>query len=438
MIILTILAVFIISTLIANTFFKRFKISYWSASLAALLISVVFGIVSLNYIGTTLVGNYYIQPWKVLIIFFCVAYIAISVDATGLFKHFAYKIIHHSKSTSRLFLLFFFLAGILTMLTSNDVVILTLTPIIIELRNFAKINIMPLLFAEFIAANTFSMIFYTGDPTNIIVANASNLGFFEFAKYMLIPTIVAVVAVFVGLRFVFRKDLKDKISVKHNKRDHVKSWLDAKASVAILLAMLFVLVISQKIDVEVWNIVAFFAVVAILKDLYFGLIKISPKTRYYENLKMMPWKILPFIIFFFVFVNKLNETTGLYRLASVTSATSKPSAIIMFLGGVSALLANTINNQPATILMTNVAIKSGIITAKNSNPAALAIVLATSIGGSITIIGTLAGVMWQNILHYHGVDMSYLRYLKTSIKVVPLALAMGLVALMASIAIFGI
>jgi arsenical pump membrane protein len=70
---------------------------------------------------------------------------------------------------------FFFLSSVITLFTSNDIVILTLTPIIFYFGKHAKVRMMPYLIAEFFAANIWSMFLYIGNPTNIIVAMASGL-----------------------------------------------------------------------------------------------------------------------------------------------------------------------------------------------------------------------------------------------------------------------
>lgn len=47
---------------------------------------------------------------------------------------------------------------------------------------------MPFLFAEYAAANTFGALLYTGNPTNIIVAQAYDMTFLGYSKYMTLPT----------------------------------------------------------------------------------------------------------------------------------------------------------------------------------------------------------------------------------------------------------
>ena len=60
------------------------------------------------------------------------------------------------------FLAYYAMASVLTVLTSNDVVILTLTPIVIHFAKASHTDPAPLLFATFYAANTWGMTLLIG------------------------------------------------------------------------------------------------------------------------------------------------------------------------------------------------------------------------------------------------------------------------------------
>lgn len=64
-----------------------------------------------------------------------------------------------------------------------------LQPIIYYFALATGADPIPFLTAEFTAANIWSMLLFVGNPTNIIVAMAYRLGFFEYSKWMALPTI---------------------------------------------------------------------------------------------------------------------------------------------------------------------------------------------------------------------------------------------------------
>ena len=62
---------------------------------------------------------------------------------------------------------------------------------------------------EFFIANIWSTGLYIGNPTNIIVAEAYKISFFEYSGWMMLPTIASGAACYTMLYFLFLK----KISV---------------------------------------------------------------------------------------------------------------------------------------------------------------------------------------------------------------------------------
>jgi Na+/H+ antiporter NhaD/arsenite permease-like protein len=97
-----------------------------------------------------IVGDENIQPFAIIILFNALAYLCVSLDLTGILAYIALKVAQKAGSSAfRLFLYFFLLSAIFTVFTSNDIVILTLTPIIYYCSYATQMSPMPYLFAEF-------------------------------------------------------------------------------------------------------------------------------------------------------------------------------------------------------------------------------------------------------------------------------------------------
>ena len=119
-------------------------------------------IIDVDTVNKALIGDGFLEPWKIILIFLSVAYVSISTDTTGFFDYLSYKIVEKSKGSElKMFMFFYLFAGALTIFTSNDIVILTLTPIILYISKYTKINIMPFLLAEFFAASFQSLACFT-------------------------------------------------------------------------------------------------------------------------------------------------------------------------------------------------------------------------------------------------------------------------------------
>lgn len=211
------------------------------------------------------------QPYSIFILFFALAYVCVSLDLTGMFAFIALHVARSSgKSGRRLFVYFFALNSMLTVFTSNDIVILTVTPIILYFCKHRNINPVPFLMSEFVAANCLSLLLYIGNPTNIIVASAYQLSFFSYSYWMAMPAIVAGVTGLAMTWLMFRKDVPRELEPIALSRDMIRRELKDRTSAIVgstlLLSCLAALVITSFWFVPVWMVTLPFAVAMLVKD----------------------------------------------------------------------------------------------------------------------------------------------------------------------------
>ncbi len=424
---------------------KRFKIDYGTAPLIAVIILGIFGYLNKEIIIDSLIGINGIVPWQVILIFFAGAYICISIDSTGVLEYASFKIIKLSKGNSKK--LYFGLVGLtafLTIFTSNDIVILTMTPIICYMAKHSKINPLPYLFAVFFAANAWSMLFYVGNPPNIIVAQLFNLSFMQYAKFMLLPTIAAGVSTTFLVYFIFKKQININVKLhKHiNPSDYIRNKWSAIINVSVFAIFFVMLSIAEYINLKVWEVVILFFIIYTIINLFFSFYYkrthfLSDKYHYEKtndsmrarnlnfvisefkmSFERVPWKLLPLIISLFVLIH-------LFYVYGITGILAKflnnfnnlfiSSIMISFL---SAISANIMINQPMTILFAS-AFQSPyyLFDGVTKLTSGLALVIGTNLGGNLTLFGALAGLMWKKILSFHGINMGYKEFLLQSIKV---------------------
>ncbi len=389
--------------------------------LSLLIIFIITFVALPKGIVTTLVGDSYIQPWKVLIVFFASAYVAISADVSHLFKYLTERLFNRQlPSRMAVFVGVFLFSGFLTLLASNDIVVLTLTPIICYLARYQHINVMPLLFAEFLAANSFSMMFYVGDPTNIIIANALGASFTSFASTMFLPTLASVIVLFIALIVHFRHDLHGRTEHKGLSSKIDTPTVNMAISATLLIGMLGSFAAGALLNFEAWQVAMVFATISLAKD-----IVISLRQKHYmrQVWHALPWKIIGLLIVLFIAV---QFATSLYAPSQLLQATNQSLFSMVFgTATIGMLLANIINNQPATLLLTTALREGNTIAA----PAAYAIVMATSLGATLSLVGTLAGLMWQRLLNKEEIQMSHRTYMRHSFRIVPYGVLAGLIVL---------
>jgi Na+/H+ antiporter NhaD/arsenite permease-like protein len=456
---------------------KKITLDYSLAPLIGVFLIILLRLVPGNILITGLLGTATIKPYSILILFFSLAFLCVALDLTGFFAYLALKAAKSSGGSGvRLFNAFYLLSSIMTMFTSNDIVILTLTPIICYFTHYTKTNHIPYLIGQFFAANIWSMALYVGNPTNIIVAQAYNLTFVGYSQWMLIPTLFAGLISYILLRVIFRKDLANDLTPPDvNPRNALLDLPGAIIGLILLGSCLVCLSIAPIVGWEMWVITLVFAglmgIQVILNDLVryispkfpkiqeiFQQRKMHPFTRrllkevirpplrpprkqhgeefldtqHYilvtirKDLRRMPWKIAPFVIGMFVMVDIL-AIFGWIQLGGdgLASLFEANGTVIntMLMGIISALACNIFNNQPMVILFTRM-LQTVSFTA---NPVAgqaimFALVMGSNLGANITLIGALAGIMWNAITKEKGAEITAKTFAKYGFMVTPLVL----------------
>ena len=133
-------------------FFPSFKIGkfkidiYWIITLVGAAILMAFSLAPASEVAKQLTSSSSINPLKILVLFFSMTILSIFLDEIGMFKYFAVIATRRAKNSQlSLFFYLYILTSVLTMFTSNDIVILTLTPFICFFAKHAKINPLPYL-----------------------------------------------------------------------------------------------------------------------------------------------------------------------------------------------------------------------------------------------------------------------------------------------------
>lgn len=388
----------------------------------ALLIALVFHLIDFGLILRGIIGNGVTEPWKVLIIFFGSALISISADRSGIFDHISVKVLNRGKGRGiLLFVITYCFSWLLSIFASNDIVILTLTPIVFYFSIYSNVNVLPLLFAEFIAANN-GIFFITGNPVDTIIATALNIDQWSYIKITIIPTLVLSTISLALLYFFFRKDITKKYKVKDLEKP-IENWVDANASLIILSFTLTLLILSSFLKLDIWIIVLMGVTAFIIKDLivpFFYTHKLFQGVhgkfwRIYQTIHSIPWDIFPFILTMFIFVTAMNFYGFFDSISLAFSHLIKNSTLIASLGfGFTSLIVeNIINNQPMAIIFSNILSNEFFQVSPQAFKASVfSVVMAGNAGASLTLVGSLAGLMWKKILKQRGKIVTHGQFAK--------------------------
>ena len=416
----------VIASIIFIPHFKIGKVTidtYWILPLIAAIILLATSLAPFDEVISSLTSDTSINPLKILVLFFSMTIISVYLDELGLFKYLAGKASEKAGSNQFvLFLILYLLVAVLTIFTSNDVVILTFTPFICFFAKRTKINPLPYLIAEFAAANTWSMMFIIGNPTNIYLGTSAGINFIDYFKVMAIPTLVAGVIQLGIIFLIFFKKLKEPISAEHEEYK-IESKVDLIVGLTILISVLVLLIVSNYIQLEMYLISLIGAGTLLLISLFVRLFTKKNWNYLADSLVRIPYQLIPFILSMFVIVVALS-----YQGISdhISSFLNKGSSIWIY--GISSFIsANIINNIPMSILFSNLV--SGL-TGKAYLEGVYSSIIGSNIGAMFTPIGALAGIMFSSLLNKHDIKFSFLSFIKYgSIISIP-TLAVSLLFLM--------
>lgn len=393
------------------------RIFYWTAPVLGSIALLLFRLLPLPVMWEGLTSSGSINPLKILTLFISMTTLSIYLDEVGFFSYIAGISLKFAKTSQlRLFCVLFLLVSVLTVFTSNDIIILTFTPFICYFSKKAEIDPMPYLFGEFVAANTWSMMLIIGNPTNIYLATANGIGFGTYTAHMLLPTLFAGITAFLLLLMIFRKPLSQPISIKEEK----PAIRDKGLVIIGLLHLVFctiLLILSSYIGLEMWYITLGFAVSLFLCVTIYKKKKGVKERVLLHTIMRAPWELIPFVLSMFLLVLTLDR----YQVTTIISDFFGTDHLVWKYGIASFLSANVMNNIPMSVAFSSIV---SHLPEADRLPAAYASIIGSNIGAYFTPLGALAGIMWSGILNKMGIPFSFRKYISYGIRIsIPVLIA---------------
>lgn len=440
---LTVLSIFVNRDVIRSKYLRFLDIPYyWSPLLGAFLVFLL-GSLTLTqvYLGLSGMpvseGLGFLQssgPFSTLVLFLSVAFVSLCLEVSGFFRYLAVRVLKAVDSSGKkLFFAIFWVSGIMALFTSNDIIILTFTPFLIEFLDLADLDMVPYLMAEFFAANVFSMVFLIGNETNIIVATAHNLGFLSFIEHMILPGLIGGLACFIALYLIF----KDRINVEYGCENLPKVKLNRWEAVSSLL-LVGTLVSLAALSISgflLWHVGLVWVVISLV---LFVLPDAAEKWReradaeslfIYRINQKMPWEVIPFLTGFFILVQAFSVSGLTSSLTDVLASLTGGGLFetVFGIGILSTVSANLLNNIPMTVLFSDVLVGYG--SGVENVTALYSLVIGSNIGANITPIGALAGIMWMKMLNHDKKRITFKQFFSIGWKVTSITALASLISL---------
>ena len=391
--------------------------SYWVIAMLGAAVLILLGQVSLGQISQALLSDSAINPLKILVLFLSMTILSIYLDEQGFFRYLANVTLRRARASQmKMFVYLYLIVSVLTVFTSNDVIILSFTPFICYFSKNARINPIPYLATEFVAANTWSMALIIGNPTNIYIGTAYGIQFVDYFRVMFLPTLLAGSVSFLLLLLLFRGSLKEPITGVPEEIA-ISDRLNFSVGLIHLAVCTVFLALSSYVGLEMWAVsgVAVLSLFAI--SLVIALVRCRRPAGLIACLRRAPWQLVPFLLSMFVITMALADK-GVTR--AIGNALGSDCVALKY-GLASFLGANVINNIPMSVLFCGILEQ---VPASSLLKAVYATIIGSNVGAFMTPIGALAGIMWSSILNGHGLKFGYLDFLKMGlVAAIPALLA---------------
>ncbi|WP_458736744.1 SLC13 family permease, partial [Mycobacterium tuberculosis] len=295
-----------------------------------------------------------------------------------------------------------------------------LTPVVLATVRRLRTPVRPYAYATAHLANAASLLLPVSNLTNLLAYHGAGISFTKFTLLMALPWLSAVAAVYVVFRWFFARDLRvvpDRQQLKPAPR------LPMFVLVVVALTLGGFAVAESVGLAPTWAALAGAAVLA-LRSLRRG------HTSVLRIARAVNVSFLVFVLALGVVVHAVMLNGMAARMSAVLPTGSGLPALLG-IAALAAVLANVVNNLPATLVLVPLVAAGG--------PAAvLAVLLGVNIGPNLTYAGSLSNLLWRGVLRRHNVDASVGEYTRLGLCTVPAALAMAVLALWASAQVLGI
>jgi arsenical pump membrane protein len=341
-----------------------------------------------------------------LVVLLVLAHLA---DAEGLFGWAAAVTARQAgRSPRRLFARVVVVAAVVTAVLSLDATAVLLTPVVVATAARMRVPARPHAYAAGHLANSASLLMPVSNLTNLLAFTATGLSFVAFTGLMLGPTLVAVAVEYLVLRAVFRRDLAGSVATP------VTETPPAPV-LALVVVGLTVAGFGVASTLGVSPVVPAALAVLVLG----GRRLLRGRSRPIQLLRAADLPFAAFVLGLGVIVLAVRQA-GLDRLLTALLPDGQGLLALLGVATLAAVLANLVNNLPATLALVPVAAAGGA-------PVLLAVLIGVNVGPNLTYVGSLATLLWRKAL---GSDApGALRFSTVGLATVPLTLICATTAL---------
>ncbi|MFN8110613.1 MAG: ArsB/NhaD family transporter [Thermoleophilia bacterium] len=313
-------------------------------------------------------------------------------------------------SGRRLLGLVFALAALTTAALSLDATVVLLTPVVFATAARLSLPPRPHVYACTHLANAASLLLPVSNLTNLLAVGAAGASFGRFAALMALPWLVVVLIEYAVFRVYFAGDLAHAGAAPPAPAERPGVPV---ATLAVLGLMLVGFFLASFAGVDVAWVAAAAAAALAVPALARGRVRV-------------PTLVAAADPAFLVFVLSLSIVVltavhhGVGHLVNRLLPGGASLAALVGVAALAALLANLVNNLPATLIMLPQLSGGGL------GPL-LAMLVGVNVGPNLTYVGSLATLLWRRIARDHDHDVPLGEFTALGLIATPLAIVAAVV-----------
>ncbi|HEX13638.1 MAG TPA: anion transporter [Desulfurella acetivorans] len=366
----------------------KFTIHIWQIAIIAAFLCIITNQISLKV-------AFYSINFDVIFFLFGMFCIGVSIEKSGLAKFFTNYTLKYIKNIDSLLLFVILFCAVSSAFLMNDTIAAIVAPIILTFAKTLQVNVKKLLLVSMLAITIGACASPIGSPQNIlIVSHMSANPFLLYSKYLVLPTILNLVLLFLYAKFSFEQ----KTLYPQNKIVKLNDKNLAVFSIYAIVVLVFLVFLK-----------AFF-----IEDMPLIYISLIPATivllhkKRFTIIKNVDYKTLVFFIGLFILIKAFWNSNILqdYILSSHINLTS---TYVIF--ALTTIASQFVSNVPLVTLYLQVFSSYHL-----SWQPYLALSVASSIAGNIFLLGAASNIIVaQNLEKYTNQTITSFEFFKYSI-----------------------
>ena len=343
-----------------------------------------------------------------LTLLFAMMILNVNLRRAGFFGVVGKWVMRYARSTRQLLALVILASGVLSAVFLNDTIVLTFTPLVLDICGALKRRPIPYLVALVTAANIGSTATITGNPQNMIIGVASGIPFAQFTAYLGPVALVGLALVWVVIIVVYRQEFAmgqvTAVGVTETALVVTTEPPLLRKSLVATGLMVVALFMGMAIPLAALGAAALLLISR----------RIEPERTFCE----VDWSLLVFFAGLFIVTGALESMGVSAQLFELMQPIAAQGIVALTATGV--VLSNLISNVPAVLLF-----RPFVPSFTAPLQTWLTLAMATTLAGNLTLLGSVANLIVAESARRRGVHLSFGEYLWAGVPITLMSLIVG-------------